>query len=356
MTRSIWPVLAGAAVLAALLLAGCVGFSRQEPRELFPADSLSRELAQATPRDPLQVLRHIDHIADGDSTWQYIASLRFREDGHLVATDVGRSRSYVIGPDGVHVHTMRHPGVQFPYLLHAAHDTLVVHDAGAGLVAWFINGQFSRHINVPVSTSREALTVFAALTPSGLFAKKTTDPGPATLLHYDAVSGQLLSTVPLEGPTWNFRGPMMPWGDALLSVSAFRPHLHRISRDLEVDTLQLIGFDSPALNRTRLFLLGKRKDPPLLVPAIAGAGDHLFVLNVRPDQVRIDVYDPAGRLTRILEDDTADESGVNTVGLAAFAGPDGSVTLAVARVAAEYNLLSLRYRPRISLYRWNGAR
>lgn len=341
--------------LAPLLLAGCVGFSRQESGELFPADSLSRRLAEGMPRDTLELVRHIDDLTVGDSTWQYIASIRYQPDGHLVATDLGRALSYVFGPDGEFGGALRHPGVRYPYLLQAAHDTVVVHDAGEGQVVWFAGSRAYRRIEIPKSTSRSALTVFAALAPSGLFVKRTTDPGPATLSRYDPLSGSLLASWTLGGPTWQYRGPMIARGDTLLSVSAFQPLVHRIGPAGPVDTLRLVGFDSPALNRTRAFVLGTRKDPPLLVPAIAAADTLLYVLNVRPDHVRVDVYDRSGHLTRILEEASVDEAGVNAIDLAVHRSADGTVRLAVARASAEYGAFSLRYKPSLSLYRWRPS-
>ena len=99
---------------------------------------------------------------------------------------------------------------------------------------------------------------------------------------------------------------------------------------LEADTLALVGFSSPQLPRSAQFERGEVDEPPLLTSSASAVGDRLFVLNLRTDHVRIDVYGRDGRLERVLS--TRPVQGPETafmLDLAARPGPDGSIDLAV---------------------------
>ena len=67
-----------------------------------------------------------------------------------------------------------------------------------------------------------------------------------------------------------------------------------------LDSLTLRGFDSPMLSRTRLFTLDELTQPPLLSSSAVAVGERLFVLNMRPGWLRVDVYDRSGELQYIL--------------------------------------------------------
>jgi hypothetical protein len=109
------------------------------------------------------------------------------------------------------------------------------------------------------------------------------------------------------------------------------------------DSLALVGFDSPMLERSYAFGQGDATEAPLLTPAAAPAGDSLFVLNLRPGWVQIDVYDRQGRLQRRLVE-PHDEGSPNFYPL----------DLDVRRTAGGY-IFAVTVRspePRLEVFRW----
>jgi hypothetical protein len=117
-------------------------------------------------------------------------------------------------------------------------------------------------------------------------------------------TAQPVAQVPLEGPHWRYAGFLRAWGDSLVSLSGFRPAVDLVPRHIRDgtsrDSLALVGFDSPMLERRHAFGQGDATEAPLLTPAAAPVGDTLFVLNLRPGWVQIDAYDRNGRLQRRL--------------------------------------------------------
>ena len=77
-----------------------------------------------------------------------------------------------------------------------------------------------------------------------------------------------------------------------MSLSGFRPVVNLLPRDFRdgttPDSLALVGFGSPMLERRYAFGQGDATEAPLLTPAAAPVGDTLFVLNLRPGWVQID--------------------------------------------------------------------
>ena len=76
-------------LLASLFLTGCLpsSCSRNEPRSITPADSLSREFAQTFPVDTLTVLEAIN---TGMDELQYPRTLAYDANGLLWVTDTAR--------------------------------------------------------------------------------------------------------------------------------------------------------------------------------------------------------------------------------------------------------------------------
>lgn len=337
-------------------VAGCVGFGRQESQALFPADSLSRAIAGRTPVDTLNLVWEANGWTQGDSTWVYVNSVRFAGADRLVATDLGRSRAYVFDATGHPLRTISLPDVRYPYLLEASGDTLTVFDPESGDVWSGIEQRVS--VQTPIGAvggSNDALDVFVARGRQGVFVKRLGTDGGSRLQRRHPTTGSVEEEIRLPGESWRYRGPLRLWGDTLVSVSAFLPQVHLV-RGGAIDTLRLVGFDSPALNKTRLYVLGQRDEPPLLVPALAPCDNRLFVLNARPGWVRVDVFDRSGRLERILVEPNAAPSGMNDIDIDVRATGDGAYLIAVARVEAVYGPLSLTYRPRLTVMRWDAGR
>ena len=100
------------------------------------------------------------------------------------------------------------------------------------------------------------------------------------------------------------------------------------------------------LRRTFAFRQGEARQAPLLSSSAAPADDRLFVLNLRPGWLRIDVYDRAGRLQHILvEGEPVYDKQFYPIDLAARQSETGGYELAVALLEPV---------PEVRVYRWTG--
>jgi hypothetical protein len=136
----------------------------------------------------------------------------------------------------------------------------------------------------------------------GFFYKVIQDDYEGYIASLDG-SGSETGRVKLTGDYWRYAGALRLWSGSLISLSGYLPQIYQIQRTvgtMQIDSMALYGFDSPILSRTRQFMLGDLTQPPLLTSAAAGLDDHLFVLNMRPGWLRIDVYNDSGTLEAIL--------------------------------------------------------
>jgi len=123
--------------------------------------------------------------------------------------------------------------------------------------------------------------------------------------------------------------------------------VHRLPRgfssETQPDSLSLVGFDSPMLDRSRAYAQGDVDKPPLLTASAAPVGDTLFVLNLRPGWVQIDAYDRQGRLLRrLVERHDAGNSDFYPVDLDARR-TNGGYAFAVAVRSPD---------PQVEVFRW----
>lgn len=350
------------AVLLALLLTGCLphGCQRRGDEALFPADSLSRQRAQAVPSDTLR----LDWSSTGpaDASMAYPRTVRFvRSDtargnaasgdavwgGHVVVGDAQRGSLFWFDGDGGFVHETRDDAFDVPYLAGTRGDTLVVFNAGADRFD-FVTRRDGRlpERSVPFARPSKETLAYTLATEDAFYAKIVGEDVDGLLARYDR-RGQLQAQTTLEGPHWSHAGFLRAWGDSLLSLSGFRPAVDLVSADFAggaaVDSMRLDGFDSPMLERRYAFAQGDATEAPLLSVSAAAAGPWLFVLNLRPGWVRIDVYDRDGRLRHVLEPTvTSGARNFYPVDVDARPTPDG-YAFAVALRSPE---------PRVDVYRW----
>ncbi len=111
-----------------------------------------------------------------------------------------------------------------------------------------------------------------------------------------------------------------------------------------VAVIPLMGFDSPMLARSRLFVLNDLDQPPMLTVSAVAEGELLFLLNMRPGWLRVDVYDHDGHLQNILTQPSPE-----------FDQGYYPSDIAVRRISAtEYELAVsvIEPEPRIERYRW----
>lgn len=332
--------------LAALLVAGCLpGDRRNMSRELFPADSLSRQIAEATPVDTLaQVWR-----TEAPGNVRYPLTLVWEGD-RLVIADGQRGGLHSFTAGGEYVGGFEDDAFQYPFLAGASGDTVAVMARGRRQVHFVAldrdgTGRITRSVDAPAG--RNAV---AAWHRGALYVKTADEDAGSAIHHLETPSGASRGEYPLAPPFWRHIGLLRPWGDSLVALSGYRPVIHVIGpaspAGVEPDTLALRGFDSPQMARSRLFAVGEIREPPLLVPSAAASGERLFVLNARAGWVHIDVFrrdDGHLLLERSLLSPTPQ------IGRNFFAAD-----LAVRPAGDGFDLVVLETQPRPALvrYRW----
>ncbi len=291
------------AALGAIVLQGCLPSSqRGRTNSLLPSDSLSRRVAAVAPVDSLD--RAWTSAGARMELPTSIAWLPGPDPiaGRLVVSDTraGALRVFdarngsamdVQGPEG---------GLAFPYLAGVAGDTVVVLLRGDDRLAWLRVDE--RSISVARSMPIPAGATAALVTDAGVWAKRADESG-AWLARLDG-TGHESTRYPLSGPSWRRIGFLRPYGDSVLSLSGYRPVVDVLAPAAPAgrapDTLALVGFDSPQLVRSHRYIRGEVDQPPLLTSSAVAFEDRLYVLNLRGDHIRIDVYGFGGRLERAL--------------------------------------------------------
>ncbi len=275
-------------LLSAALLAGCLPSSNQRKlsRELFPADSISREIAAAVPVDTLAFVRRI--VPPPEAILEYPTSLALLPDGRIVVAETRRGALVTFSAEGAYESAFQWEPFSFPVLAGTRGDTVAVLNRGSYRVDLVVGDRVVGSLDVPEERNGNAL-----LTERGLLYKTAPEEGGAKLYRF-SLDGEEQARYDLAGPYWRHLGFLRAWGDSVLALSGYRPVVDVLTPDTPagavLDTLVLAGFDSPQLERSRLFALGDVDEPPLLSPAAAAVGDRLFVLNARPGWVHIDVF------------------------------------------------------------------
>jgi hypothetical protein len=345
---SVRALVRGLLVGSLLVLAGCLPYSCQRTANeaLFPADSTSRRVADTVPADTLRPV--------GASTGTkahplaYPRTVRFVE-GSVAVSDAERNSLFRFGPDGTFRREVADEAFAVPYLIGHRADTLVVFNAGADRIDFVVGGQRLAERAVAYDRpSREAL-VYMLATDAHLYAKVVGQDEGAHVARLDS-TGAVVARADVGGPYWRRAGFLRAWGDSLVSLSGYRPVVQRLPRAFAdgaaADSLSLVGFDSPMLERSFAYAQGDVTKPPLLTPAAAAVGDRLFVLNLRPGWVQIDVYGRDGRLQRrLLEPHRRGNRGFYPLDLDARR-TDAGYRFAVAVRSPE---------PRLELFRWRPA-
>jgi len=333
-------------LVLALLLAGCFPSSCQRDgyTALTPADSLSREIAQETPLDTLE------HVwsATGDSSrrMEFPRTVAFGSDQQLFVSDVERNSVFAFAPDSSFVRETAIDLFDIPYLAGIRGDTLVVLNAGTDQLMLVHGDRLIRSLPVAVGRAGKSSLLYAAATGTDLYAKVVGDEVDNFVARINR-RGEIEQRVELPGPHWRHAGLLRVWGDSLLSLSGFRPIVDVLPLPLtdttRADSIALRGFDSPMLPRSRAFLTGEVSKAPLLTAAASPVGDQLFVLNLRPGWLQVDVYDRYGQIQhRLRQAERAYE--------ASYYPRD----LAVQRRAGGYDIAVIFTdpEPRLDMYRW----
>ncbi len=339
--------LRASAVGLLLALQACLPSSQKEnSRAVSPADSASIALAETVPVDTMaQVWTARAPEADPmpvPSTLAWVGDALA-----VVETQQGSVRRFTAG--GAYLDRTDLPAESIPYGAGVRGDTVVVLARARGALLWVVPGEgVVRELPAPAGAT-------AALAAPGLLAVRV-GGGPDTLapavVRLDERGAETVRQ-PLAGPGWRSIGFLRQWEGAVAALSGYRPVVDRVALDgaglSPADTVALVGFASPQLPRSSQFTRGEVDEPPLLTSSAAVLGGRLFVLNLRSDEVRVDVYDRDGRLQRVLVSPTR--------------GPETDVAfdLAVRRAGRAVELAVLMARPpgvlqqpenRVLLFRW----
>ncbi len=330
-----------------LLLSGCLPYAcrRDESRALLPSDSLSRAFAQQIPADTLALRWRTTGATAGLA---FPRTVLFGPDGAVIVADAERNAVVVFDTTGA-VDRILAPGTfDVPFLAGRRGDTLAVFSPGARRIDFVLGDAVVRRVPTPTDLPARGTLQYAAVTDHTIFFKTLGDDVVGYLARLDE-RGRIRDRVPLPGPAWRHAGLLRPWGDTLVSLSGFRPVVDLLPPGATaLDTLALVGFDSPMLARSRLFLLGETHEAPLLIESGAAAGDALFLLNLRPGWLQVDVYDRQGRLRhRLIGPDPAYDKQFYPRDLAVRPHPGGGYTLAVVFTGSE---------PGVAVFRWRGER
>jgi len=330
------------------VLVGCLPHSCQRTANetVFPADSTSRRVAQSVPTDSLRPVGATDGTEAHPLA--YPRTVRFGE-GTVAVSDAERNSLFRFGLDGTFRREISDEAFAVPYLIGHRGDTLVAFNAEADRIDFVAGGR--RLANRAIAydrPSREAL-VYMLATDAHLYAKVVEQERGAHVARLGPAGG-VEARVALDGPYWRRAGFLRAWGDSLVSLSGYRPVVHRLPRAFadgaRADSLALVGFDSPMLERSYAYAQGDVTKPPLLSASAAATGDRLFVLNLRPGWVQIDVYDRGGRLQRrLVEPHSGGNRGFYPVDLDVRRADDGYRFAVAVRSPA----------PRVELYRWRPS-
>ena len=331
----------------ATLCAGCLPSScqRTPSRAISAVDSLSRQIAGNVLPDTLRYEGTL--VGPNGQRLEYPRTVRFGDRGNVVVSDAQRNSIFYFDAMGTLERELTWDGASVPYLAGLFGDTTVVFSPGSRRIDFISSGVPVRSIQTPAGIAETALQ-YVAVTPAAAYIKVTGKDIAPFLALLDG-GGRMHSRRPLAGSTWHNAGPLRVWGDSLLSFSGFFPVVDVLSTSLQgpADSLVLKGFDSPMLARTYAFLQGKGRGAPLLASSAAPADRFLFVLNMRPGWLRVDVYDRQGHLRFVLlEPDPGYNKEYYPIDIAVRQFSDTKFRIAVAIIEPE---------AMVQLYTWSTA-
>lgn len=329
-------------LLLAFLLSGCLpsSCSRVEPRSISPSDSLSRELASTFAVDTLVV---VDQIDPGSEVLRYPKTLGYDPEGLLWVTDTAQHIVMAFEPGATEPTVRDTIPESYPYLAGFRDGSVFVFSPASHSIFEITDGEVVREIEIEGELPERGGLRYVTATETGFFVKVVAPDfdGYLALLDKD---GAIQSKIALPGPEWRYAGLLRSTPDALYSLSGYRPIIDRY-RDNVLDSLILLGFDSPMLPRSYQFIMGDTHEPPLLSASAAFTDDRIFVLNMRPGWVQIDVYDLGGQLQHIItQPDPIFSRDYYPTDIAVRAAGDGGYEIAIALLEPV---------PRIDRYYWH---
>lgn len=332
-------------LLALLAVSGCLpsSCSRTESRALFPSDSLSRSIAAEIAVDTLSLLW--SSRGPDDAPFEYPRTVLFDGEGNIWVSDAESNRLKRLSNAGNTISDLTDERFSYPYLAGISGDTTFIFSPGRSAVLRILAGSVEEVAETP-KTARSGLLQYAQVHRGKIFLKLLGDDFTGYVTDLSDDRTRRVRTE-LPGPSWRWAGGLRVWGDTLLSLRGYRPVVDLILPDGGRDSLLLRGFDSPMLARSRLFAFGKVTKAPLLTSSAYPFEKRLYVLNMRPGWLRVDVYNRAGQLVHVLtQRDPAFDRSFYPIDLAVRRSAPNTIQIAVAVVEPE---------PRVDLYSWDEA-
>ncbi len=278
----------------------------------------------------------LDWRRDGGES-AYFGSILFGPDSLIWVGDLGTHSIRRFGPDGEEEEATT--GFSFPYLTGQTTDTIAVYDAGSNRLVSI--EEPDRGIDLPPLNGEAASLSRQIVLMGGAVYVKDARP-PVAVVRKLAATGWVERTDTLPGPSWHHFGVLRTWLGKIVSASSYRPVLYTLDPSGGLDSLRLQGFDSPMLARIRAFSIGDVKEPPLVISGVYGTSEGLYLINVRPGVIRIDVFDTDGKIERILQYEEPEPTTFTPFDL--IVRNEGDSTRAyVASVSTVYGPLSLEY-------------
>ena len=327
-----------------LTLSGCFPFSCQpgQPRALFPADSLSRLYAETTSIDTLKTIWETK--GGSDIRLVYPRTVRFDSLGTIYASDAQNNEVYrILREDGTIDRIFRSISYDTPYLVGIRQDTLLVFNPSSRRIDYTVGDDTQLFTQLPPDGSGTERLQYVVVSDTDTYYK-VIEPDFEGYISRLARDGTVLSKASIPPPYWRYAGALRMWNDELVSLSAYRPFVDFLNEANAIDSLALFGFDSPMLARSRAFVLGNTRQPPLLYSSAAPLNDLLFVLNLRPGWLRIDVFDRTGTLKhRLVQQEPGFNKEFYPIDIDVRTTDTDEIELIVAYIQPE---------PKISLYSW----
>ncbi|MEM8557558.1 MAG: hypothetical protein AAGG50_07025 [Bacteroidota bacterium] len=349
------------------LLTSCLpGSQRQQTRGVTAADSLSQEIAATVGVDTLALVRRI--TPPDSPELAYPMTLAFsadgtevhvldQEDGHLASFDTRTGdRTRIVSPEAF----------AFPLMAGQRGDTLAVLNREDTQLHFVLNGQIVRSLQLPEAGYATALVTDSTIVLKSVDREAGTDDEEmGTFIAVLNDDGTEVARYGLGAAWWRHLGYVRPWGDAVLSLSGYRPVADVLTPETPdgatLDTLTFVGFDSPLLNTSLRFLRDEVREPPLLAAAARALGDTLYVLNLRPGTIRVDAYTreatadggTEARLQRAFEYQAVpaeqDPLALFPTDLDVRRADDGTLTFVVLLKEPQVGVLLLRTPPAVEL-------
>lgn len=279
-----------------------------------------------------------------DDPLLYPRTVRFGNQGSIYASDARTNKILEFASEnGALEQVLTSISYDTPYIIGIRQDTILVFNPTARRIDFTVNEETALHTRLPDEQTIEGELQYATASENHIYFKligEQFDGYIAQLNH----SGEVVQKTDLPQPHWRYAGMLRTWGDSLVSLSGFRPVLDIWVPQTRMDSVALKGFDSPMLARSRAFALGQIRQPPLLYSSAAAFDDRLFVLNLRPGWLRIDVFDTEGNLmNRLVQEGPGFNKNFYPIDIDARITEEGIFELVVAYVEPE---------PKISLYTW----